>query len=202
VVRGRPGGRGWLIGTIVAIHLAVLATLAWRSGYVSQRHALPPFAPLLGYVALGLPVVGGAVVRWFPRLSHPRIPVATLLALAWICAFQLPLDFSVRRSERLAERRAAEWLRQRDGRGESVVATTRMRSAYYAGMRFLALPPGRDAIAMRRYLARNGADYVIVDERVAGDYPGLPEAGLELLHRERVGERSALVFEVQSGGTL
>ena len=103
--------------------------LALGAGYVSRRHALPPLLPALGYAAVGVPIVGGFVLdlvggrRPGPWPADERAPrAAVLLGFAILALFALPRDLRERRSGRLAERQAAEWLRDQPHTSGAVAA--------------------------------------------------------------------------------
>jgi 4-amino-4-deoxy-L-arabinose transferase-like glycosyltransferase len=204
-VRGAPGRRGWFIASFVGLYGLLLYALAMNAGYVSRRHALPPLVPLLGYAGLGAALVGEVLVKGFARLRGRPGDVRAVTAIATaslvIACMWLPRDLRSRRDERLAERLAAEWLREQD---PSVVAVGagRLRVAYYADAQFVPIPPlGSEGASapLLGYLQELGARYVIVDEAVAARHAGLLEAragGMRLVHREQARGYSAAVFQV------
>ncbi|MCG8592300.1 MAG: glycosyltransferase family 39 protein [Proteobacteria bacterium] len=203
-IRGRPSRRGWLLGMLVAGYALVWIALATQSGYLSRRHVLPPLVPLFGYVALATAWLG----TWLGRLLEGRSGLSLrgwrplALGLALVAILMLPRQIEARRGERLAERRAAEWLRDQD-RASGAVAAGKMRIAYYAGEPFVPLPsdpPG----GMLAYLESRNVRYVIVDQAKVNAHRGLREAvaeGLSELHRVEARGREALVLELRDVGT-
>ena len=211
--RGVPGPRAWLIGSVAAVYLIVLLALVLNAGYVSRRHVFAPLLPLLGYAAVGVPVVGRALLAVLQRLAGGGVAAAgegpgaspapsearpALVGMALIVLLALPADLAARRTDRLAVRQAAEWLRAQPEES-GAVAAGRLRIAYYAGGRFIPLPSAPKE-GMMGYLRARGARYVIVDEAKVDQHLGLRDAqgeGLRLIHRERASGRDAAVFEVE-----
>ncbi|MGH0034813.1 MAG: glycosyltransferase family 39 protein [Myxococcota bacterium] len=199
--RGRPGWRAVFVGGIGLAYAAVLAALALGAGYVSRRHALPPLVPLMGYAASGLVFgVGWMVSRLglTGRAAGPArswlapLVIAALLAAAWG-----PRDLAPRRLDRLAERRAAEWLRDGD-HDPGPVAAGRLRVAYYAGRPFVPLPSAPKG-GMLAYLQSHAVRWVIVDESKLDAHQGLRQAkahGLERVHRVVEAGHTASVYRV------
>jgi len=216
-----PGLRALFLGATVGLYGAVLLGLHLTSGYVSMRHALPPLLPLLGYVALGIPVVGRVVLA-LPRFAlrrgptTPRVALATGLVIA--VAASATMATRAQRENRAAVRSAAEWLRAQGV--ADVVAAARQRDAYYAGGRFAHLPRGRDeGVGPRRAegvrpdwvarLRKRGVRYVVLDDGAALDYPGLGEEGrmaedarLRVLHRAEAHGSWAVVLEISGAAPL
>jgi hypothetical protein len=199
--RGRPGWRGCFVGGISLAYAAVLAALALSAGYVSRRHALPPLVPLLGYAASGLALAAGwsaeRITRWRPRLRGVEGWVAALWIAGLLGVMWGPVDLSARRLDRLAVRRAGEWVRQA-GLRDGPVAAGRLRVAYYADRPFVPLPSAPPG-GMLHYLEARGVRFVIVDDSKLGAHQGLREVRdthLRLLHRETAGGRTASVYEV------
>ena len=115
--------------------------------------------------------------------------------------FALPADLTARRLDRLAVKRAAEWLGERDA-APGGVAAGRLRIAYYAGGRFVPLPSS-PKLSMMSYLRDRGARYVVVDEAKVDQHVGLRSAqaeGLRLIHRETAAGHTAVVFELKPAG--
>lgn len=209
--RGRPGWRGLFVGGIALGYGVVLTALVWSAGYVSRRHALPPLLPLLGYAAFGLvrsaELVARRLVRWRPALARREPWLAGLLVAGFLVLAWGPRDWIPRRLDRLAERRAAEWVRASDQSAArslpaGPVAAGRLRVAYYAGRPFVPLPSGPPD-GMLHHLRARGVGLVIVDESKLDDHRGLREARdaeLVLVHRVRAGGHVASVYAVPGGG--
>jgi 4-amino-4-deoxy-L-arabinose transferase-like glycosyltransferase len=180
--------RGVFVLMIVGLYGLVLYELTLNVGYVSTRHALPAVTVALGHVGAALLVVVGA----FP-VSRQRVA----LALVFIAIAGIGLSSSLRpdRTDSIAERRAAEWLRARD-LPPGGVAVHRRRIAYYAGSPAVEIPdkPPKDVVGkMRKW----GAEYLIISDEDVGDYPWLVEAlptRAQLLHREEANGVSASVY--------
>ncbi len=201
--RGRPGWRGAFAGGIGLAYGVLLAALVATAGYVSRRHALPPLLPLLGYAASGMAVTASAILARWPGSAgavgsasdwRPVALVAAVLVLAWG-----PRDVAPRRLDRLAERRAAEWVREHRS-DPGPIAAGRPRVAYYADRPYVPLPSGPPG-GMLHYLRSHGVRYVIVDESKLDAHEGLRDAearGLRRIRRESHGGRTAAVFEVES----
>jgi hypothetical protein len=195
--RGRPGLRGALVGATVALYGAVLLGLALNVGYVSRRHVLPPFVPAFGYAALGLDWLAAALARApLPALAgRPRrLAIALLVAVGALGAGKA---LKPQRGAALAERRAAEWLREQGGAG-GPVAAHRRRVAYYAGARYHPLPKRFEAGVVGALRAR-GVRYLVLDADREESIPGLHEPaalGLRPVHESRAGGRRARVYEL------
>ena len=126
---------------------AILMLLAFQNGYVSRRHAWPLLMLLLGPLAAGLGALAQAAGRWMARWRASlaeRAEPSEARGLAWgvlvlfLCS--LPLVLPARRTDRLPERLAAEWVRSEGGLGH--VASRRGRVAYYADRVFVPVPEG------------------------------------------------------------
>jgi hypothetical protein len=187
----------------VAFYLVVLYALSFGAGYVSKRHVLPPALLTLGFVAAGAPVAGRLIASGLRRLAGATAPppawLATAVGVALIVGFAAPKTLGARRPERLAERRAAEWLREQPGRAGAVAAVKR-RVAYYAGAAHLPLP-NAEMGPMIAYLRANGAGYLIVDDHLLEADPALQRAtreGMRLLHTTEGGGRRAAVFTLRA----
>lgn len=199
VARGTPGRRGVFVLSIAALYTVVLWVLAYRVGYVSRRHALPPLAPLLGYAGLGAAAIGA----WLARASgRERIAHAAAIALVGaVAAGEIVGQLEPRRAEERSARIAAEWLRSNAPAGP--VVTDRLRLGYYAGMPYVPFVRADDA-ALRAFFTeafdpargKDGARYVLLDDpedvaaarRAAGDR-------MRVLHRVGQGKHEAWVFE-------
>jgi 4-amino-4-deoxy-L-arabinose transferase-like glycosyltransferase len=205
VLRDRPIDV-WRVGTIglpIALYSGLLVLLVWGAGYVSRRHALPVWIPLLGLAALGWQTVGRSIAeQWEGRsgrgeslseTARRRIICASLvllLALVWV-----PRDMRVRRGDRIALRTAAEWI-ARTQPSEGSVAAEKLRLAYYAQAAYVPLV-ARQGETLETSLRRAGTKWVVVDESRLGRIPGL-EAGIGLwlteIHRVEQEDRRALVL--------
>lgn len=192
-VRSRPGERALFLSAILLVYAVVLYGLLLNAGYLSRRHVLTPLLPLLGYAALAVPALGRALLP--SRVSATR---ATCVCLVLVALVTLPKTLGSHREERLATRRAAEWLASRDDL-TGPVAAEKSRDAYYAGEAYIDFSrggAGADPAALRRA----GARFLIVDEpQLANRAPlrAAVRAGLRELHRTRVAGRTAFVYELR-----
>jgi hypothetical protein len=199
---GRPGARGRFVLAIVGVFALVTLAHQWNVGYLSRRHLLPPLVVAFGYAALGVDALGGLVARALARARLQVLPATASAALLALVALSNGAK-AVRpeRSEALAERRAAEWVREHDAEPGFVVAARR-RVAYYAGARWAALPRTLDAGTFEE-MRRIGVRYVILDDAKRAQVSGLAEAEasrLRLVHRAEAGGRSASVWALTPGG--
>jgi hypothetical protein len=195
---GRPGPRGRFVLAIVGVFALVTLAHQWNVGYLSRRHLLPPLVVAFGYAALGVDALGGLAARGLGRARVPVVPATASAALLALVALSNGAK-AVRpeRSDALAERRAAEWVREHDAE-PGFVAAARRRVAYYAGARWAALPRTLGAGTFEE-MRRIGVRYVILDDAKRARYSGLAEAEasrLRLVHRAEAGGRSASVWEV------
>lgn len=201
-LRGRPGKRGTFLLLILGLYGVVLYGLALNVGYLHRRHVLAPLLPLLGYAALAVPVVGQGLLRALrPRVDLRRSAWGLWVGLALAVVPMLPKTLADHREERLATRRAAEWLAaRRDLAGP--VASAKYRSAYYAGEAFIHLSRGGAEADVER-LRGAGARFLVVDEAQIVSRPGLAAARPSLLELYRVdaGGRTAFVFDLGAATT-
>jgi hypothetical protein len=173
---------------VIGLYGLVLYQLTLNVGYVSTRHALPPLAVALGHVGAALLALAGAF-----SASRRR----AVLALIFIAIAGVGLSRSLRpdRTDSVAERRSAEWLRARD-LPPGGVAVHRRRIAFYAGAPAVKIPdkPPKDVVGkMRKW----GAEYLIISEEDIADYPWLAEAlpaRAKLLHHEEANGVTAFVY--------
>jgi hypothetical protein len=212
LVRRSDGEKRWLGGVVaasLALYAGILLLLVWGAGYISRRHALAPGLALVPFAAVGWE----AALRWLatrrplhrsgtppavmsapPRIGRSKgfALLAAVLVVSWG-----PRDLRARRIDRLAERRAAEWLAARVDAPRPVAAQKR-RTAYYAGAPFVPLPDGRDGL-IERQLRRRGARYLIIDRARLDDHLGL-EQGIDdwlvPIHVERDEAQTVLVLEL------
>jgi 4-amino-4-deoxy-L-arabinose transferase-like glycosyltransferase len=196
---GRPGPRGRLVLVVVGLFALVTFAQQWNVGYLSRRHLLPPLVVAFGYAALGVDALAGLASRALARTRRLRIaPAAASAALLGVVAFANGgKAFRAERSDALAERRAAEWVREHDA-APGLVAAARRRVAYYAGARWAVLPRALEAGTFEE-MHRLGVRYVILDDAKRERYRGLAEAEparLRLVHRAEAEGRSASVWEL------
>ena len=195
----RPSERGALVLGVVGLYGIVLYGLAFGSGYVSRRHALPPISLALGYVALGLPIVGSWLVARLGRQGRAAPPwLAVAVGTALVVGIAAPKVLQQRREDRLAERRAAEWLQSQPER-TGAVAARKLRVAYYADSPYVPLPAAGSR-PLLEYLRAADARYMIVDDHYLGSNPAFDEVALESIHevyRTEAGGRSAAVFAIE-----
>ncbi|MCK7498413.1 MAG: hypothetical protein MZW92_53120 [Comamonadaceae bacterium] len=133
-----------------------LRALALNAGYVSKRHVLPPATLAFGYAAVGVPVLGGALVAVARRLGRAGDPGPAPRALALGLGLALLLAFALGKQLRREgddtsglQREAAEWLRAQtlaQGPAKGPVAADKVRVAYYAGAPFVSLRDARSPL--------------------------------------------------------
>jgi hypothetical protein len=201
-LRGPMGDRGRFLLAFVLLYGFVLTGLFLHSGYVSRRHSMPVIALLLGYAAAGVPVFGYGLVAAARRIARRAGPVSPGLALGVGLAVALSLGIgkSIRptRERAVAERHAAQWLR--DVRTASDrVAGTKQRIGFYADMPFVHLPFDRHRTALLDVLRREDVRWLVLDEE---DAPILEHAtegdpgAIRLAHRAHVDGYTVLVYEL------
>jgi Dolichyl-phosphate-mannose-protein mannosyltransferase len=179
----------------LSLHTGVLVLLVWGAGYVSRRHALAVWLPLLPFCVLGFEAL------WARLVGHRAPARASLFVLIALLVVSFgPRDLRERRMDRALERGAAEWLRER-GPAAGPVAAQKRRTAYYAGRPFVPLPDGRNGLIERQLRAR-GTRFVIIDAAKLDDHAGLA-AGigdwLEPVHTARAAGQAVLVLELTAG---
>jgi 4-amino-4-deoxy-L-arabinose transferase-like glycosyltransferase len=197
-----PSRRAFFFIVTAALYGAVTFGLLTTAGYLSRRHLLPVAVVLLGYAAVGLHALAGAIASRMPAQARAHGVVA-LTALCIVIA--LPKTLRDHRDEGVAAREAAEWVREAAETGDRI-ATERNRTAWYSGLVWVPIADHqglRDGRALRRL----GVRWIVAGEREVVDRgaPTLaidpaPGQRFELVHEvERHGYR-ALVFEVHERG--
>ena len=188
----RPVGmRGRFVGAIVGCYAAVLLALAANVGYVSGRHALPALTLLLGYEAEGVWATAGRLGR------TPRMRAGTqALLLLVVTAIGLGKALRPDRVDSLAQRRAAEWLREQDIQVRGLAARKR-RIAYYAGAPHVKL---REGVATAHKLWAAGASHLVLDGDPRHDRKlrARVEQEAKLLHRVPEPAPGAAVYELET----
>jgi hypothetical protein len=200
--RRRPGPRGTFVLGFAGLYLVVLYGLALGAGYVSRRHVLPPLTVALGYAAVGVPIVGSWIASGGRRAlrvtGRPPAWLAAALGAMLVIGIAAPKVLKPRRVERLAEKRAAEWLRDQPHHG-GAVAAKKLRVAYYADSPYVPLPRGRK-VPLIPYLREADARYMIVDEQLLDADSDLGRAareGMRVVYRVEARGRSAAVFTIE-----
>lgn len=198
LARGRLGDRGVFLTALLLVYGVALYLLALNVGYLSRRHVLVPVLPLLGYAAMAVPVVGRALLSWCGFDSSARGARGAFVGLMLVAAMTLPKTWATHREERLATRRAAEWLAA-EHELTGPVAAVKYRDAYYAESDYVGIaragPKGELVM-----LKRAGARFLVVDDVALATLPGLlvgVEAGrARELYRVEAGGRVGYVYEL------
>jgi hypothetical protein len=200
-LRGRPTRRAGFFGALCGAYGVLLFALAMNVGYVSERHLLPVVLLLLGYGAVGTlwlaERIAGIGKAGAPSRGRARAATAVLLAVVLLVAIGKTLR-KPEGIEDLAERRAAEWVRDRAP--GSVVAARKRRVAYYAGGPFCQLRP-RTPLSFETYFANHAVQYVVVNAVDVEEYVGLDDlvgTRLEEVYRVEEEGETALVFAVRA----
>jgi hypothetical protein len=200
-LRGRPTRRAGFFGVLCGAYGVLLFALAMNVGYVSERHLLPVVLLLLGYGAAGTlwlaERIGRIGTAGAPSGGRARVATAVLLALVLLVAIGKTLR-KPEGIEDLAERRAAEWVRDRAP--GSVVAARKRRVAYYAGGPFCQLRP-RTPLSFETYFANHAVQYVVVNAVDVEEYVGLDDlvgTRLEEVYRVEAEGETALVYAVRA----
>lgn len=189
--------RDSFIAAIVTCYVVLLVGLLFNYGYLSRRHVLP-LAPLaLGYAGMGAVWLG----CWFAQArNRSSAPVGAIIGLAiLLLAIAAPKALHDHREEALAQRLAAQWLRDQHleaGR----VASNKRRTGFYAERSWRPLTNGASLVPLAK-LARRDVRYIIADDRVLGDRGGMhatADMTLHELYRVTTRGRTAMVFELSS----
>jgi hypothetical protein len=187
------------------LYSGLLVVLVWGAGYVGRRHALAPWLALVGLSALGWRFLCTELADWSDgrttsRLARLRTPRAAALALVVVLLIIWGArDLRVRRFDRAPVRAAAEWL-AKNHPDSGPVAAQKLRTAYYAGERFVPLPPGHNGL-LSDDLRRRAARWVVIDDAKLDDHRGIEEGIGRWLRRVHVvpsGERNILVLAVEA----
>jgi hypothetical protein len=112
-------------------------------------------------------------------------------------AITAPKALHNHREEALAQRLAAEWLRDH-GHEPGPVASNKRRTGYYAERIWVPLTEGSELRSFES-LVRQHVRYIVIDDRVLGDRDNLlPSSGFELreIHRANARGRSGMVYEL------
>jgi 4-amino-4-deoxy-L-arabinose transferase-like glycosyltransferase len=177
----RKPWREMTLGLPIVLYSGLLVLLVWGVGYVGRRHALAPWLPVVGLSALGWRFLCTALADWDDRrggarLARLRTPRAAAIALVAVLLIGWGFrDVRPRRVDRAPVRTAAEWLEQNHP-NSGPVAAQKLRTAFYAGARFVPLPPGHDGL-LADHLRRRAARWVVIDDSKLNDHLGL-EAGI------------------------
>src|SRR5262245_48401216 len=100
-----------LLLAFAGVHACVLYLLAWKIGYVSQRHTLPEVLVTCVFAAASFPVLGANGARWSRRGTEWRWGAVWAVLLI---AAALPRDFRSLHSERAGDKAAGKWLAEQD----------------------------------------------------------------------------------------
>jgi len=122
-----------LVGVFLVTYLAALLHYAAGAGYLASRHFLLPSVLTLGWAGVAIvrlmDKLGVVVVTRWPQISPRVVPVVLMLSAALVC---LAPHFKPLRTNRLAYRRAGEWLAETAGVGATIL-DTRQWTALYSG---------------------------------------------------------------------
>lgn len=205
-IRGRGSrSRDVFIATTLAFYCVVLMGLLANYGYLSRRHVLPLVPLLLGYAGLGAGWLADRFGTGGEQREHLRSwlaarfsPAGILVGLALVIfAITAPKALHNHREEALAQRLAAEWLRDQ-GHEPGPVASNKRRTGYYAERNWVPLTEGSQLRSFES-LVRQRVRYIVIDDRVLGDRDNLlPSPGFELreIYRAMVRGRSGMVYEL------
>ena len=179
---------------IMLCYGAVLVGLLFNYGYLSRRHALPLVPLALGYAGVGAVWIVKKISQL--RSSAPSALPAAALAMLLI-AVALPKALHNHREDVLAQRVAAEWLRDAS-LGPGLLASNKRRAAFYAERSWSPLTDGSELHSLR-LMAKRGVRYIVVDEHILAGEVGLPVSpgfGLNELQRVTTGGHTAVLYEI------
>ena len=186
----RKPWREWTLGLPIVLYSGLLVLLVWGLGYVGRRHALAPWLPVVGLSALGWRCLCTSLADWDggrggSLLARLRTSWAAALALVVVLMISWGArDLRPRRLDRAPVREAAEWLAQNHP-NSGPVAAQKLRTAYYAGARFVPLPSGHDG-RLPYHLRQRAAHWVVIDDTKLDDHRGLEEGIGRWLQRVHV----------------
>ena len=190
--------RDTFIAVALILYAAVLVGLLLNYGYLSRRHVMPLLPLALGYAGIGAVFLTEAIAdRFFKPGADRRAGVLIVGLAALLVLGSAPKTLHDHREDVVAQRLAAEWLKEQDlapGR----VASNKRRTGYYANRPWRSLTRG-SALRQMDELARERVRYIVADDRELGyrdHFPPTPGFALQELHRVSRGGRSAMVFEL------
>lgn len=189
--------RDSFIAAMVTCYVVLLVGLLFNYGYLSRRHVLPLVPLALGYAGMGGVWLGCWVAQARNRSSAPAGAVIGLAVL--LLAIAAPKALHDHREDVLAQRLAAEWLRDQQFEAGRV-ASNKRRTGFYAERSWRPLTDGASLVPLAK-LARRDVRYIIADDRVLGDRGGIhatTDMALRELYRVTTGGRTAMVFELSS----
>lgn len=148
-----------LVGTFLVTYLVALLHYAAGAGYLASRHFLLPSVLTLGWAGVAIvrsmDKLGEFAVARRPLISPRIVPAVLMLVIAIV---SLAPHFKPLRSNRMAYRKAGQWLSQTAG-AEATILDTRQWTALYSGRTTY----GADASVLA--LADPLLDYVVVERR-------------------------------------
>ena len=204
-LRGPLGLRGRFVLLAFVLYSLILYALITEAGYLSRRHTLALSVLAFGYAATGVPILGGAILRAARSILRSRRPVrareAVAAGLVVVLGLGLAKGMRPHRQNAVAERRAAEWLREQGTSG--AVAAGKRRVAFYADAPFVNPWRAPGDAPLLTYLQRRSVRYLIVDEdenRVLLERTSGEPSGLVLLHEEEANGHATFVYELVPPG--
>ncbi len=199
----KPRPRDGFIAVVLLFYGALLIGLLFNYGYLSRRHVLPLVPLVLGYAGMGAIWLVDRVSRARPRLAKAFAPAGLLAGLAFVMlGIAAPKALHDHREEVLAQRLAAEWLRDPALR-PGPVASNKRRTGYYAGRQWFPLSEGSELRSLDSLLDER-VRYIVVDDRMLGyrdQMLATPGFDLRELYRVAAGGRSAMVYELARAAT-
>lgn len=197
--------RSVFICAFLALYAVVLSALLLNYGYLSRRHALPPLALLLGYAAAGTVFLAEVLRQQLSRLHPMRklsVGMSLALALVMVGSTELPKTLRRHRDDALAQRQAAEWLREQ-AMPQGRLAAVRNRTAYYANREWVRLRYRGDGRSLDS-LDLGPARFLIVDREIdvsRRDGSEVEPVALVELHRVEAAGETALVYRIVRDGS-
>ncbi|MDP6977492.1 MAG: glycosyltransferase family 39 protein [Myxococcota bacterium] len=185
---------------VLLAYVVVLVGLLVNYGYLSRRHFVPLMPIVLGYAGMGVVAIASVLAKRWTTATDPHSPamqarVAFVIA-AVLLAVAAPKTLHDHRRDVLAQRLAAEWLKEQELRS-GCVASNKRRTGYYAARKWQPLTNGASLRGFED-LAGEKVRYIVADDRVLGGRDGLPPTpgfALRELHRIEAGGRVAMVYE-------
>jgi hypothetical protein len=164
----------------LALFLLVLNFTRWgedeslAESQFSGRHVLPLLIVSIFWVGEGFSRVSSWIsekvesLRLLSRLDKDRRSIFVIsISLVLVLGLVLPKTLKPQRHERLAEKWAGIWIKDRSGEGLTIF-TTMPRVAYYAGGNYEYVPLGKTGIEeIKGRMEEKKADYLVIREEAA-----------------------------------
>jgi 4-amino-4-deoxy-L-arabinose transferase-like glycosyltransferase len=100
----------WILAVVACFNFALLAYLAARVGYVSERHTVLLTMIACQFAAAGLPWFAASIGQMFPRVERLGVRVTAASLLVLLVATSLPFALKTMHPNREGHKHAGKWL--------------------------------------------------------------------------------------------